>query len=79
MLGVWVAVIVYYLRQFSDDYSSLALVIEAIVVILVVRFVPGGVVGIVSRVVLSLRMRLGKPPASIATQALPVVKRRVKK
>jgi branched-chain amino acid transport system permease protein len=73
------AVIVYYLRQFSDDYSSLALVIEAVAVILVVRFVPGGIMGIVSRIVLSIRMRLGRPPASIATQSLPVVKRRVKR
>lgn len=73
------AVIVYYLRQFSDDYSNLALVIEAVVVILVVRFVPGGVVGIFSRLIFTLRVRLGRPPASIATQALPVVKRRARR
>ena len=73
------AVIVYYLRQFSDDYSNLALVIEAVVVILVVRFVPGGVVGIFSRLIFALRVRIGKPPASIATQALPVVKRRARR
>jgi branched-chain amino acid transport system permease protein len=73
------AIIVYNLRQYSNDFSSLALVIEAVIVILVVRFVPGGVVGIFSRLIFALRVRIGKPPASIATQALPVVKRRARR
>jgi branched-chain amino acid transport system permease protein len=70
------ALVVYYLRQYSEDFSNLALVIEAVVVILVVRFVPGGIVGVASRLVFKLRVRAGRPPASIATQALPVVQRR---
>jgi branched-chain amino acid transport system permease protein len=37
--------LVYYLRFFSDDFSNWALLIEAIILIVIVRFFPSGLVG----------------------------------
>jgi branched-chain amino acid transport system permease protein len=67
------AVIVYYLRFYSADYSNLALLIEAAIVIIVVRFFPTGIIGLVSKAILSLRLKTGNPPASIATEAIPTL------
>lgn len=67
------AVIVYYLRFYSADYSNLALLIEAVIVIVVVRFFPSGIVGLISQTVLRLRLKAGKPPASLATEAIPTL------
>ena len=53
------AVLVFYLRFYSADYSNLALLIEAIVVVLVVRFFPGGVVGLVGEAVRRIRSVAG--------------------
>ncbi len=39
------AILVYFLRSFAADFEALALLIEAIVIIVVVRFLPGGIVG----------------------------------
>lgn len=62
------AVLVFYLRQYSADFADWAILIEAIVVILVVRFFPGGLVGIFSTLLTKLKIRSGKPPASLATE-----------
>jgi branched-chain amino acid transport system permease protein len=43
------AIIVYYLRFYSADYSNWALLLEAIVLIVVVRFFPGGLSGALTR------------------------------
>jgi branched-chain amino acid transport system permease protein len=43
------SVIIYYVRYFAADYADWAIVIEAIIVILVVRFAPRGVMGILYR------------------------------
>lgn len=43
------AVIVYYLRFYSADYSNWALLLEAIVLVVVVRFFPGGLSGAITR------------------------------
>jgi branched-chain amino acid transport system permease protein len=43
------AVVVYYLRFYSADYANAALLIEAAVVVIVVRFFPTGLVGLISR------------------------------
>lgn len=70
------AIIVFYLRFYSADFSDLAMLIEAVVVIVVVRFFPSGITGLISRAILTLRFRLRKPPASIATTSIPVNFRR---
>lgn len=62
------AVLVFYLRQYSADFAELALIIEAVVVVLVVRFFPTGIVGLITKVVTMVRVRRGKPPASLATE-----------
>lgn len=49
------AVIVYYLRFYSADYSNWALLIEAIIVVLVVRFMPGGLTGLLARLINAIR------------------------
>lgn len=72
------AVIVYYLRFYSADYSNWSLLIEAIVVILVVRFFPGGISGLVGRAIVSLRVRFNKPPASLTTEAVKTIKKKQK-
>lgn len=70
------AVIVYYLRFYSADYSNWSLLIEAIVVVLVVRFFPSGITGLISRAVLLLRVRFGKPPASLTTEAVKTIRKK---
>lgn len=52
----------------SPMKRSFALIIEAVVVVLVVRFFPTGIVGLITKVVTRLRVRSGKPPASLATE-----------
>jgi branched-chain amino acid transport system permease protein len=42
------AILVFILRQFADAFDAWALLIEALVVIVFVRFIPGGLVGLVS-------------------------------
>lgn len=44
------AVIVFYLRFYAADYSDWSLLIEALVLLLVVRFFPSGVVGLLASV-----------------------------
>lgn len=52
------AIIVYYLRFYSADFSELALLIEAAIVVLVVRFLPGGLVGVLGRGIVAARHAL---------------------
>jgi branched-chain amino acid transport system permease protein len=40
------AIIVYYLRKYSADFSNYALLIEAVILVVVVRFFPAGLVGL---------------------------------
>lgn len=40
------AILVFVLRQFADAFDAWALLIEALVVIVFVRFIPGGLVGL---------------------------------
>ncbi|MET1043865.1 MAG: branched-chain amino acid ABC transporter permease, partial [Microbacteriaceae bacterium] len=51
------AIAVFYLRQYSADFADWSLLIEAIIVILVVRFAPGGIVGGVTRLLATLRRK----------------------
>lgn len=51
------AIIVYYLRFYSADYSNWSLLIEAVIVVIVVRFIPGGLVGLLSRLAGTVRAR----------------------
>lgn len=53
------AVLIYFLRDFAADFEALALLIEATVIILVVRFLPGGIVGTIGPIIRS-RWRLLK-------------------
>ncbi len=41
--------IVYYLRKYSADFQNYALLIEAVFLVVVVRFFPSGIVGLVSK------------------------------
>lgn len=43
------AVIVYYLRKYSADFSNYALLIEAIFLVIVVRFFPAGLMGLATK------------------------------
>lgn len=52
------ALIVYYLRFYSADFSNWSLLIEAVVVVVVVRFIPGGLVGLMSRLLALGRARI---------------------
>lgn len=61
------AVLVYYLRFYAADYSNLAMLIEAVVLILVVRFFPGGIVGLFSRLATRLKLRRGPIKPSVLT------------
>lgn len=72
------AVLVFYLRQYSADFADWSILIEAVVVILVVRFFPGGITGLVSRAILSLRVRFNKPPASLTTEAVKTIRKKQK-
>ncbi|MDH6254774.1 branched-chain amino acid ABC transporter permease [Aurantimicrobium minutum] len=72
------AILVFYLRQYSADFADWSILIEALVVILVVRFFPGGIVGLASRATTSLRIRFGKPPASLTTEAVKTIRKKQK-
>lgn len=61
------AVLVYYLRFYTTGYSDWALLIEAVVVILVVRFIPGGLTGLCARGIGAIRSRF-RPPKQATTQ-----------
>jgi len=52
------AVIVFVLRQYTADFAGWASLLEAVVVILVVRFFPDGAVGVIVRVRGLIRSRL---------------------
>lgn len=43
------AFIVYYLRKYSADFSNFALLIEAVFLVVVVRFFPSGLVGLATK------------------------------
>ncbi len=72
------AVLVYYLRFYSADYSNFALLIEAVIVVVVVRFFPGGISGLFSKLFVTLRVRSGNPPASLATEAISTIRKKRK-
>jgi branched-chain amino acid transport system permease protein len=59
------AVVVFALRQYTADFGEWAMLIEALVVILVVRLAPEGLWGILSRMIRAVRR--GRP-AGIAPQ-----------
>ncbi|MGV1034318.1 MAG: branched-chain amino acid ABC transporter permease [Microbacteriaceae bacterium] len=61
------AVLVYYLRFYAADYSSLSLLIEAVVLIVIVRFFPGGIVGLISRIATRFKIRNGPVKPSVLT------------
>lgn len=54
------AVLVFVLRQLSTGLGAWALLVEALVVILVVRLVPGGLVGVIERAWGAVRTRAGR-------------------
>ncbi|WP_448809762.1 branched-chain amino acid ABC transporter permease [Agromyces bauzanensis] len=58
------AVIVFSLRQYTADFAGWATLIEAVVVILVVRLMPDGAVGLLDRLRGVIRARRGARPAS---------------
>lgn len=72
------AVLVFYLRQYSADFADWSILIEAVVVILVVRFFPGGIVGLASRAITNVRIRLDRPPASLTTEAVKTIRKKQK-
>ncbi len=43
------AIIIYFLRKYSAEYQNYALLIEAVVLVIVVRFFPAGIVGLISK------------------------------
>lgn len=55
------AVIIYYLRKYSADFSNWAMLIEAVVLVVVVRFFPAGIVGLVSSSYKKLTGRRAEP------------------
>lgn len=68
------SIIVYYLRFYSATFSDWALLIEAIVVILVVRFFPGGIVGLVSKLFAAVFHRTSDAPPTVLTGAFRYLK-----
>ena len=64
------AIVVFYLRQFSVDFADWSLLIEGVIVVLVVRFAPGGIVGLIKQGWITLRMRIRGPGVGTRTQAL---------
>lgn len=52
------AIIVYYLRFYSADYSNWALLVEAVILVVVVRFFPGGLSGAITRLWAALARRV---------------------
>jgi len=62
------AVLVFVLRQWTTDFSDWATLIEAVVVLLVVRLVPGGVWGVCESAVAAIRRRVRRgPPDRVAS------------
>ena len=43
------SIIIYYLRKYAADFANYALLIEAIVLVIVVRFFPSGLVGLATK------------------------------
>lgn len=66
------AIVVFYLRYFSVDFADWSLLIEGVIVVLVVRFVPGGIVGLVKRGWIAVRTRYFGPPPSDVTGVISV-------
>lgn len=60
------AIVVFYLRLFSVDFADWALLIEGAIVVLVVRFIPGGIVGVVRSLWAWVRSR-GSGPVTTTT------------
>lgn len=58
------AILVFFLRQFADAFDAWALLIEALVVIVFVRFIPGGLVGLVRGAADKLSSLRNKPENS---------------
>lgn len=55
------AIIVFYLRLFTVDFADWALLIEGAIVVLVVRFIPGGIVGVMRSLWVRVMSRGGTP------------------
>lgn len=66
------AIIVFYLRQFSVDFADWSLLIEGVIVILVVRFIPGGVVGLLKRGVLKILSLISGDKVTLPTQSIRI-------
>lgn len=66
------AIIVFYLRQFSVDFADWSLLIEGIIVILVVRFIPGGIVGVLKRGVVKVLSLVSGDKVTIPTQSIRI-------
>lgn len=60
------AIVVFYLRYFTVDFADWALLIEGAIVVLVVRFIPGGIVGVVRSLWVRFSSR-GKGPVLTTT------------
>ncbi len=43
------SIIIYYLRKYAADFANYALLIEAVVLVIVVRFFPSGLVGLATK------------------------------
>lgn len=63
------AIIVFSLRLFSVDFADWSLLIEGVIVVLVVRFIPGGIVGVVRSLWVRTRSR-GTGPVLTTTGTL---------
>lgn len=61
------ALIVFVIRQYTADFASWASLLEALIVILVVRFFPDGAVGVLTRIGEFIRKRRATSASSIAT------------
>lgn len=68
------AAAVFFLRQYTADFAGWATLIEALVVILIVRFFPDGAVGLLSRLGRRIRAARTSPPGP-AEPARPLVER----
>lgn len=52
------AVLVFALRQYTADFAEWAMLVEALIVVLIVRLVPGGLWGVIRDLVLGVRRRI---------------------
>lgn len=66
------AVVVFFLRQYTADFAGWATLIEALVVILVVRFFPDGIMGILSRVRAAAARWQGARTRIVRTEGAPL-------